>query len=142
MTELRTIEIDFEVHKRIELERQNFAETPNAVLRRLLKIGGRAASRAKARRRGHAWVGKGVILPHGTELRMKYNGRVHTGVIKDGAWLVERGLYKSPSAAAVAVARTKEGNRTSLDGWIYWQVKRPGDADWADISSLRLTNGA
>jgi hypothetical protein len=40
MADLQTIEIDFDVHKRIELERTSFTETPNAVLRRLLSIDG------------------------------------------------------------------------------------------------------
>lgn len=138
MTDLRTIEIDFEVHKRIELERRSFAETPNAVLRRLLNIGGeQAASESAPPSSGRPWAGKGVTLPHGTELRMEYNGRVHTGVIRDGTWAVEGGEYKSPSAAAGGVARTKDGNRTSLDGWIYWQAKRPGETQWVGIAQLR-----
>ena len=134
VTELRTIEIDFEVHKRIELERQSFAESPNAVLRRLLQIEGPPPT---IPREGRPWAGKGVTLPHGTELRMEYNGRVHTGVIQNGAWVVEGDIYSSPSAAAGGVARTKSGKSTSLDGWIYWQAKRPGDAEWAGIATLR-----
>jgi len=135
MRELRTIEIDFDVHKRIELERTSFTETPNAVLRRLLNIpDDKPAPQLSP---GRPWTGKGVTLPHGTELRMEYNGRVHKGVIENGAWHVEGGQYRSPSAAASGVARTKGGNRTSLDGWIYWHAKRPGDANWIGISQLR-----
>jgi hypothetical protein len=138
VAELRTIEIDFEVHKRIEVERQSFAETPNAVLRRLLDISSNQTGPAHATSDlGRPWAGKGVTLPHGTELRMEYNGRVHTGIVQNGAWMVEGGQYKSPSAAAGGVARTKDGNRTSLDGWIYWQVKRPGDINWIGIGELR-----
>lgn len=137
MTELRTIEIDFEVHKRIEAERQSFAETPNAVLHRLLEIDGQTLSAPTSPGTGRPWAGKGVTLPHGTELRMDYNGRVHTGVIQNGAWMVEGGQYRSPSAAAGGVARTKDGKRTSLDGWMYWQAKRPGDAEWTGIRELR-----
>jgi hypothetical protein len=138
MTEVRTIEVDFDVHKRIELERQSFAETPNAVLRRLLQIdGGKPAPIANTQSGGRPWAGKGVALPHGTELRMEYNGRVHQGAIENGAWVVEGGRYNSPSAAAGGVARTREGKRTSLDGWVYWQVKRPGDTEWIGIAGLR-----
>ena len=39
MPELRTIEIDFEVHKIIELERTSFSETANEVLRWLRFFG-------------------------------------------------------------------------------------------------------
>jgi len=139
MSEMRTIEIDFEVHKRIELERTSFNEPPNTALRRLLGIEGAApaAPPQAAVPSGRPWAGKGVTLPHGTELSMEYNGRVYTGRIENGRWLVEGKEFKSPSAAAGGVALTKDGRHTSLDGWIYWQVKRPGDAGWTAISTLR-----
>ncbi len=136
MTDFQTIEIDFDVHKRIELERQSFAESPNAVLRRLLNIGG-TSSPVSTVTLGRPWAGKGVTLPDGTELRMEYNGRVHAGIIQDGVWMVEGGQYKSPSAAAGGVARTKDGKKTNLDGWTYWQVKRPEDVNWIGIDELR-----
>ncbi|MCT8988870.1 hypothetical protein NYR54_00975 [Chelativorans sp. SCAU2101] len=139
MSEMRTIEIDFEVHKRIELERTSFNEPPNTALRRLLGIEGAApaAPPQTAAPSGRPWAGKGVTLPHGTELRMEYNGRVYTGRIENGRWLVEGKEFKSPSAAAGGVALTKDGRHTSLDGWIYWHVKRPGDAGWTAIRTLR-----
>jgi hypothetical protein len=137
MSEMRTIEIDFEVHKRIEMARMSFAETPNAVLRRLLHINGEAPAVPIPSSSGRPWAGKGVTLPHSTELRMEYNGHVYTGRIDNGRWLVEGKEFKSPSAAASGVALTKDGRHTSLDGWIYWQVKRPGDTNWIAIGQLR-----
>jgi hypothetical protein len=137
VTDLRTIEVDFGVHKRVELERRSFAETPNAVLRRLLQIGDGQFAHSATPSGDRPWARKGVTLPHGTELRMEYNGRVHSGVIQNGAWIVEGGEYKSPSAAAGGVARTKNGKSTSLDGWIYWQAKCPGETQWVGISQLR-----
>jgi hypothetical protein len=35
------------------------------------------------------------------------------------------------------MVRTKSGKETSLDGWKYWQAKRPGDDSWVSISSMR-----
>ncbi|WP_353642927.1 hypothetical protein [Mesorhizobium sp. WSM2239] len=140
MTGMRTIEIDIDVHKLIETSRTSFAETPNAVLRRLLHLGAPTQPRAGsngAKRDGGAWTGKGVSLPAGTELRMEYRGREHRGVIENSAWVVEGQRFNSPSAAAGAVAITKSGGRPSLDGWKYWQVKRPGDADWIGLATLR-----
>ena len=131
MTEFRTINIDFDVHKKIETERRNFTETPNEVLRRLLKIAGPAPTA-----NGRQWSGEGVALPHGTELRMEYNGAVYHGRIDDGGWLVEGKRFNSPSGAA-GVAKTRAGNTTKLDGWLYWQARRPGDHDWASIKELR-----
>lgn len=219
MSEFRSIEIDFDVHKVIELERRGFQESPNDVLRRLLKIesrqpsidtvigsnrgnlsdkvsesGGQFSKRTsrwhkhrgqKQRERvtgikgldekypdgndsrqrggkkgrgnrgrldgdlslgiiehyednsGRSWWGKGVELPHGTELRMRYNGSMFTGVIHNGGWIVEGRAYESPSAAAGGVAFTSGGEKTSLNGWRYWDVKRPSDATWIPINRLR-----
>jgi len=137
LTQMRTIEIDFEVHKKIEMERTSFAEMPNDALRRLLQIEGGANPVPAKSSGGRPWSGKGVILPHGTELRMEYNGRVHSGRIDNGSWLVEGKTFKSPSAAAGGVGLTKDGRHPSLDGWIYWQAKRPGDTSWIGIDQLR-----
>ncbi len=135
-----TIEIDFDVHKTIEMARQSFSETQNEVLRRLLKIGQATKSPEIPPHGddGRPWAGKGVVLPHGTRLKMEYNGRGHSGEIIDGQWHVEGGVYGSPSAAAVGVAKNKAGEPiTSLDGWLYWSVQFPGSAKWVPILSLR-----
>jgi hypothetical protein len=141
MSTLRSIEIDIDVHKRIEMERQGFDETPNDVLRRLLKLGEGAPPRpignGKTLPNGRPWSGKGVTLPHGTSVRMEYNGKGHSGQIDNGEWLVEGTRFNSPSAAAGGVARTRSGKTPSLDGWVYWHVKRPGDARWTPIQALR-----
>jgi len=136
--EHRTIEIDFEVHKRIEAERTSFAETPNDVLRRLIGIGSAPSGEpAPIADIGRAWTGKGVTLPGGTLLRMDYNGRAISGSVIDGKWLVEGAEFTSPSAAASELCRTKAGKKTSIDGWKYWHAKRPGDEEWVEIGALR-----
>src|SRR5579872_1900831 len=130
MIEFRTIEIDFDVHKLIEGERQSFTETPNAVLRRLLKLPARESARPGTETNGDVgrpWAGEGSILPHGTMLRMRYNHRQHEGEIVDGKWVVDGKTFDSPSGAASGVALTKGGKKTRLDGWSYWEVKVPGD---------------
>ena len=137
MSELRSIEIDFDVHKMIELERMSFSETPNEVLRRLLKMDGPSPAIVSSTPEGRPWTGKGVTLPHGTKLRMEYTGRQYTGQISDSEWVVEGQRFKTPSAAASGVAVTRNGNHTQLDGWRYWYVKRPDDADWIAILRLR-----
>jgi hypothetical protein len=70
---------------------------------------------------------------------MEYRGKEHRGVIQDSAWLVDGKTFKSPSAAAGGVAQTKDGTKPSLDGWKYWQIKRPGDSDWIALATLRLS---
>jgi hypothetical protein len=139
VTEFRTIEIDFDVHKLVENERKSFAETPNDALRRLLGLPNRisAKSSEKVVKATRSWSDEGITLPHGTALKMTYNGRQHEGRIVDGKWYVDGKTFDSPSGAASGVALTKGGKRTRLDGWIYWQVRVPGDASWTPISVLR-----
>jgi len=138
--EHRTIEIDFDVHKRIEAERESFSETPNGVLRRLLGMDrGSASSAAPAPLTdGRPWTGKGVLLPHGTQVRMDYNGQALSGRIEDGRWAIEGQYFTSPSSAASELCRTKSGRKTSLDGWKYWLARRSGDDKWTPISEMRF----
>lgn len=141
MSEYKTIEIDFDVHKAIEQERRGFSEHPNLALRRLLKLGPVNAGPSGAARSvspgGRGWAGKGVTLPHGTNVQMEYNNRKYEGVIDNGDWLIDGKRFPSPSAAASGVAITKSGKHTSLDGWVYWRVKIPGHAEWTALSQLR-----
>ena len=128
----------------IETERQSFAEAPYMVLRRLLNLGEANDAPSNTRHShvdGGAWTGKGVKLPHGTELRMEYRGREHNGVVQNSVWVVEGRKFNSPSAAAGGVARTKDGKSPSLDGWRYWYVKRPGDPGWIALDTLRRRVG-
>lgn len=140
MPTMRTIDIDFEIHQLIESKRTSFSDTPNEVLRRELGLGTSpivpppSTPQASS---GRSWTGRGVTLPHGTELRMEYNGRQYSGVIENGEWLVEGKCFNSPSGAACGVASTKDGNSTPLNGWNYWYCKRPGDTDWTSIKQLR-----
>lgn len=133
MATMRSIEIDIEVHKVIEAERLSFDEAPNDVIRRLLGFGSLPPA---PRTTGKAWSGYGVVLPHGTALRMAYNGQTHLGEIRDGCWLVEGDRYTSPSGAASGVAKTKKGGRANLDGWKYWNAKLPGHEDWVSMWAL------
>jgi hypothetical protein len=136
MTQYRTIEIDFDVHKRIEAERRSFEETPNDALRRLLNLPERREP-ASPKPEGRPWSGEGAVLPHGTRVRMTYGQQLIEGEIRDGKWVCDGRSFDTPSAAASALARTKEGSTTSLNGWNYWEAKLPGTADWGPIKMLR-----
>lgn len=137
MSVMRPIEIDFEVHKAIEGERRSFDEAPNDVLRRLIGIKTSIRTSPPIVASGKAWSGKGVVLPHGTELKMDYNGIEYGGKIDDGRWACGGGLHAGPSPAAAAVATTRHGTKPSLNGWIYWMTKLPGSSRWVPISTLR-----
>ena len=139
MADFRSIEIDFDIHRLIETERTSFAETANDALRRLLKLPTKATPAPVNKPAGNrrAWSHEGVTLSHGTALRMLYNKRKYEGEIVDGAWVIEGKKYDSPSGAASGVGITKSGHKTRLDGWIYWEVKQPGESQWTRISALR-----
>ena len=139
MTEFRSIEIDFDIHKLIEGERANFRESANDALRRLLKLPPKTAIKPASKANGHRpWSDEGVTLAHGTAIRMLYNRRLYEGgEIVDGKWVIGGKTFDSPSGAASGIAVTKKGKHTRLDGWNYWQAKQPGEGDWTLISSLR-----
>ena len=85
----RSIEIDFDVHKAIELARTSFSETENDVLRKLLKLGEASVTTSSMETGGLPWSRKGVTLAHGTRLRMEYNGRQYSGAVENGEWVFE-----------------------------------------------------
>lgn len=68
---------------------------------------------------------------------MRYNRHTYEGKIVDGSWVIGDRSFDSPSGAASGVAVTKKGKHPRLDGWIYWQVKLPGEDSWKSLDSLR-----
>jgi hypothetical protein len=135
MQQYRTIDIDFDIHKLIEAERRSFDDPPNAALRRLMKLPAREES--STRPAGRAWSSEGAALPHGSAVRMTYGEQLIEGTIDDGKWLCSGQTFDSPSAAASALALTKDGQTTSLNGWNYWEARLPGSSEWVQIKRLR-----
>jgi hypothetical protein len=138
--QLRPIEIDVDVYRFLESRRASFTQTHNDILRSVaglppIKAGESNGANATNTMGGWSW--KGVELPNGTKLRMTYNGQSHSGEIVQGAWRVGGAIYRTPSAAAGGVARTKKGAPVSLDGWGYWEVQKPDSERWMKIDSLR-----
>jgi hypothetical protein len=138
--QLRPIEVDVEVFRFLESRRASFSQTHNDILRELAGLKSVSSSAPYATSTSPdqgAWSWKGVTLPNGTKLRMSYNGQRHTGEITQGAWHVGGAIYRTPSAAAGGVARSKRGAPVSLDGWGYWEVKKPDSDRWIPIDRLR-----
>ncbi len=138
---MKKIEIDFEVHQLIEAERKGFEEPENNALRRLLKLKEHSKSQncAGSEKKGRAFFEEGVEVPHGTLARMRYQrgSQLYTGRFLDGQLVAEGKAYSSLSAAACDLARTKDGKKTSLNGWLYWEIQLPGAEDWTPIDDLR-----
>ncbi len=139
MKRMQTVEIDFDVYKRIQLERHGYDDSENDALRRLLGMGEvqHQIPSVELLNGQRSWRDGDVILPHQTDLRMSYGRASHQGQIVDGKWVVAGKVFDTPSGAASGVARTKKGKATRLDGWNYWEVKRPGDREWKALSTLR-----
>jgi hypothetical protein len=137
MGSFRTIEIDFDVHKKIENERTGFSESPNDALRRLLHLPQNPSPDSLQTITGRSWSDEGVSLAHGTRIKMSYNRRLYEGEILNGKWVVEGKTFDSPSGAASGIALTKGGKHTRLDGWMYWEAKQPGESGWERISIRR-----
>jgi hypothetical protein len=135
-----SIEIDFDVFKELTVRRKSPEVTENDVLRELLELGSsehHEAERIGPRHDGGRapWVWKGVILPHGTELRATRGGRMYNARIENGAILYNGTPYKSPSTAAGAIT----GN--SVNGWTFWEYQEPAKKGWLLLASLRKAQG-
>ena len=134
-----SIEIDFDIHKLIESERRGFSEQPYLALRRLLKLPDIDTVVETASTAGVPWQEDRVVIPHGSLARMEYGrgSQVYEGQFLNGALVVNGQRFKSLSAAASAVARTKDGGKASLNGWNYWEVKMPGSDKYRPMEHLR-----
>jgi hypothetical protein len=140
---MEKIEIDWDIHRLIEAERRGFEEPPYLALRRLLKLP--PPSEAPLERRpdggGLPWSEDGVVIPHGSEARMEYlHGRqIYEGRFQDGHLVVNGRSFDTLSEAASALAVTKNGTKTNLNGWIYWKVKLPGQFRWVSLGEMRAS---
>ena len=143
---MKTIEIDFDVHRAIEAERQGFHDTPNAVLRRLLQLGPAPAEPGEGFADApmallappeRAWVWKGLELPHGTELRLSYAGVEARGQVLGGELNFSGASYRSPSPAVARAVETARGDKVQVNGWKHMDARRPGDDRWIPLDELR-----
>jgi len=76
-------------------------------------------------------IGGGVFLPDGTILKKRYKGNLYETKVENGKiWINGRG-YTSASGAAVAVTGS------SVNGWRFWEVRRPEDIGFRLLANLR-----
>jgi hypothetical protein len=142
MPQLQTIDIDWDIHQLIVAERASFEEPAYLALRRLLKLPDPKAATSPERRGvegGIPWTEDGVSVPHGSLARMEYlrGSQVYEGQFLNGKLVVNGVPYHSLSAAADALAVTKDGSKTSLNGWNYWKAKFPNETRWRSLRDLR-----
>ncbi len=129
---MRTIEIDFEVYKQLTLRRASEDVTPNDVIRELLGLPNEGKNTQKPQEKNKkTWSTKGVSFPHGTHFRADYKGQTYNAVVENGSLLLNGKNYTSPSSAAISIT----GN--SVNGWIFWECKMPGESSWHLIKKYR-----
>jgi hypothetical protein len=128
----KDITLDAELMRLIDSNRIFPQDTSLAVLRRLLKLD----------KAPDGWFSQGVFLPNGTKIRMGYGDNpTLNGKIEGGRWVVGGRKFESPSTAATAlVSRGRGRSKARVNGWLYWQVLKPGESDWALLDSLRIGN--
>ncbi len=144
---MQQIEIDFEVYKALTAKRRSETHTYNEVIRELLDLDvatvvtetsfdrlGQSLAAAISGAELHHPTGmaiRGIFLPNGTRLRATYKGQLHEAEIINGKWSNGDGrTHRSPSAAAQAITRT------NVNGWRFWQAKRPSDTEWRLLDAL------
>lgn len=127
------IDVDFDVWKAITMRRTSPEMTENSVLRSLLGLGdGRTSEMLKsvAEPSVKLWETKGVKFPVGTEFRATYKGVEYRATIKEAGIEYDGTTYKYVSGAAHAVTGTQ------VNGWRFWECKRPGQRKWVLINEL------
>jgi hypothetical protein len=138
---LKPMELDFDVHQRVEAERRSFDEPHFVAMRRLLGLPEMQPEKGReiASEVGRPWRDGHVEVPHGSDARMAYGrGKQHfAGKFQDGKLVVDGKSFASLSDAASSLAVTKYGDHPSLNGWNYWQVRFPGESEWRRMDAMR-----
>ncbi len=128
------IDISFQIWQRLTGLLESERDTFDNVIARLI-ADRMAQSRAVSivRRGAGELAVKGATLPNGTMLRATFKGKTYFAEIIEGLWFDrETGERRnSPSQAAIAIT----GGVTN--GWRFWQVRRPDDAEWLALADLR-----
>lgn len=129
------IDISFQNWQRLTALLENERDSIDNVIARLIADRMAQSREVLMVRQGASELAvKGVTLPNGTMLRATFKGKTYFAEIIEGRWFDrETGQTRtSPSQAAIAIT----GGVTN--GWRFWQVRRPGDADWLALSDLRV----
>lgn len=96
-------------------------ETVDAILRMILDV----------KPSGDLVTKEGVVFPEYTNFLVWYKDRAYYGNVVEGQIEVMGERFSTVSAAAVKIT-----NRPT-NGWDFWKCKRPTDADFIKISTLR-----
>jgi hypothetical protein len=156
---MATIEVSFEVWKRIVALTSSENDSYNDVIARLLDFmdstdtGSQIVSAPLVNETSETislaqpstdrvafgpgdWVTKNVCFPDGTDFRGEHEGAFHFAKVRNGALYYDGKRFESASRAAIEVRRYSE------NGWRFWHCKRPNDKNWIPINTLRRSGAA
>lgn len=86
---------------------------------------------------GKNLVTKGGSIPNGTKLRCTYKGRVFSAVVDSGSIVVEGERFRSPTEAAIYVAKIQGNDRASINGWKFWEYFNSDTGQWEVLDNFR-----
>lgn len=129
---MHSIDVDFEVYKQLTVRRATEHVTYNDVIRELLELKKAPVSTPGLNGvSGGDWTSKGVRFPSGTVLRAEYKGRQYAATVEGGALTLNGQRFSSPSSAAMSITKSP------INGWVFWECRFPGQANWQLIKTLR-----
>lgn len=129
---MASIEVDFDVYKALTVRRETETVTYNDVLRDILGLRAEPPEALSVPKKGLGCTFKGVHFADGTQFRATYKGQTYAAEIAGSTWMDSDGnFYTSPSDAAKGVTHT------NVNGWTFWEAKRPGDSRWCKLEALR-----
>jgi hypothetical protein len=131
MIDMRTILIDFDVHKEIERRRRSFKETPNDVLRRNFGLPALMPDETEEIREEPGLAVRGTVIPNGTKLRGTYKGIQYYAEVNEGQIIFNGKKFKSPSAAVMDITHV------NTNGWIFWEYYDAVNSEWKILKTLR-----
>lgn len=116
-----TIRVDDEVISALGEKAQPFVDTPNTVIRRLLKLPEAQRNATPARSEGELMplIGSGALSPGEKLIWKRRNGSHRAVITEDGRLTVGQRTFNTPSGAAKFVAGY------NVNGWTAW--RRSGD---------------
>lgn len=138
----KRIDIDIETNKLIESFREDFNESENDIIKKILKEYISSLTRTDHftldttksfgilnDSKGLFW--KGVLLPNGLKLRKISKGVTYTAIVQNGRIICNNREYFSPSAAATNVFGT------TVNGWMFWEYFNEEQNEWCILDILR-----
>ena len=137
---MKTIEIPADLYTELlEKALEMNYRTPADVIRFLLhqRKSEIAASDSSSNSINQQLVTRGGPLPNGIKLRAAYKGRTFSAIVERGAIVTEGKQFRSPSAAAIYIAKLQGTPNPSINGWKFWEYFDSSANHWKILENLR-----